>query len=73
MPVEQNGFKTREYKDIMEDSQNLRSHASMSGEVGNVILDAFSAFGPADVGARLSELTETLSPLLEILFYAISC
>lgn len=44
----------------------------MSGEVGNVILDAFSAFGAADVGARLSELTETLSPLLEILFHAIS-
>lgn len=44
----------------------------MSGEVGDVILDAFSAFGAADVGACLSELAETPSSFLEILFHTVS-
>jgi len=44
----------------------------MSWEVGNEILDAFSAFGAADVGACLSELAETPSSFLEILFHIVS-
>jgi len=44
----------------------------MSGEIGNVILDALGAFSPANVRARFGELAEALSPFLEILFYVVS-
>lgn len=44
----------------------------MSWEVGNEILDAFGAFGAADVGACLSELAETPGSFLEILFHIVS-
>jgi hypothetical protein len=46
--------------------------ALVSGEIGNVVLDALGAFSPANVRAHFGELAEALGPFLEILFYVVS-